>query len=224
MKYLLVAIAVFIGINIAFVLFVFISALFARRQPVDRIKPFYRRLVPFVARYACFWSGIKPELTGEEKLPDSRFVFISNHRSGFDPLSAIWLFRKYGLAFISKPSNIDIPLIGNLAYEYACLPIDRDSDRNALKTILRASDYIKKDICSVGIYPEGTRNKTPGTLLPFHAGSFKIAQKAKVPVVLAYTKEGKITILETVPAEKVLSMTTRELSEYSRGVILCQEH
>ena len=33
------------------------------------------------------------------------------------------------------------------------------------------------------IFPEGTRNKVEGTFLPFHAGSFKIATKAKVPVV-----------------------------------------
>ena len=33
------------------------------------------------------------------------------------------------------------------------------------------------------IFPEGTRCKVEGTFLPFHAGSFKIATKAKVPVV-----------------------------------------
>ena len=33
------------------------------------------------------------------------------------------------------------------------------------------------------IFPEGTRNKTQDTFLPFHEGSFKIAEKANVPII-----------------------------------------
>ena len=36
----------------------------------------------------------------------------------------------------------------------------------------------------MGIYPEGTRSKS-GVLLPFHAGSFKIAALADCPVAVA---------------------------------------
>ena len=50
------------------------------------------------------------------------------------------------------------------------------------KTILTAIDYVKSGI-SMFIFPEGTRCKVEGTFLPFHAGSFKIATKAKVPIV-----------------------------------------
>ena len=99
-------------------------------------------------------------------------------------------------------------------------------------TIITASDYIKKDICSIGIYPEGHRSKT-GELLPFHNGSFKIAEKAKCPVVVAATSgsenimknfplrktEVKISVLEVIDTERVTEMKTAEMSPYVRSMI-----
>ena len=53
------------------------------------------------------------------------------------------------------------------------------------------------------IYPEGTRSH--GTaMLPFHSGSFKIAQKAGVPLVIA-SIEGTENV-----AKNVLRRPTRE--------------
>ena len=51
-----------------------------------------------------------------------------------------------------------------------------------LKTILQAIEKAKNGI-SICIFPEGTRNKTQDTFLPFHEGSFKIAEKANVPII-----------------------------------------
>ena len=76
------------------------------------------------------------------------------------------------------------------------------------------------------IYPEGTRSH--GTaMLPFHSGSFKIAQKAGVPIVVG-TVEGTeriarnvpwrrshvyVRIREVIPAETVKAATTNALTE-----------
>lgn len=51
-----------------------------------------------------------------------------------------------------------------------------------MKTILEGIEDVKNGI-SLCIFPEGTRNKTPDTFLPFHEGSFKIAEKGGVPVI-----------------------------------------
>ena len=40
-----------------------------------------------------------------------------------------------------------------------------------------------KDGISICIFPEGTRNKIADTFLPFHAGSFKIAEKSGCPII-----------------------------------------
>ena len=70
-----------------------------------------------------------------------------------------------------------------------CEFLDRKDLRKGMKTINDAADQIKNGV-SMAIFPEGTRNKGEEALLPFHAGSFKIAEKSDckiVPVVLYNT-------------------------------------
>ena len=202
-------------------------------KPIEKQNPISRAGCRGVGRFLCIYGGVKPRLLGLEKLPeDQRFLFVCNHRSMFDPLMAIGYLDKYNISFISKPSNMKIPFVGRIAYATGYLPIDRENDRKALKTILTAADYLEKDICSVGIYPEGMRSKT-GSMLPFHPGSFKIAQKAGVPLVIASISGSEkvkrnlflrptnvdLSILDVVPADKVKEMSTNELADYSRGLI-----
>ena len=102
----------------------------------------------------------------------------------------------------------------------------------AISDVSSAVDYLKRGICSIGIYPEGTRSRT-GELLPFHSGSFKIAQRAKAPLVIACVhgtekarhglflrpRRGYLEILDCLPAERVAAMSTQKLAAYSRARI-----
>ena len=63
-----------------------------------------------------------------------------------------------------------------------CLFLDRENIKEGLKTILAGVEKVKQGI-SICIFPEGTRNKVADTFLPFHDGSFKIAEKGNVPVI-----------------------------------------
>ena len=63
-----------------------------------------------------------------------------------------------------------------------CLFLDRSNVKEGLKTILSAIDKVKSGI-SIFIFPEGTRNKTPETLMEFKGGSFKIAEKSGCPII-----------------------------------------
>ncbi len=204
-----------------------------RTRPIERQNPRSREACRGVGRFLCLYGGIRPHISGEEKLPtDSRFLFVCNHRSMFDPLMVIGYLYKWNISFISKPSNMQIPLVGDIAYNAGYLAIDRENDRAALKTILTAADYMKRDLCSIGIYPEGTRSRDGG-LLPFHAGSFKTAQRANVPVAVACVRNSEqvkkrlflrptdvyLDILEVIPAAEVKAMSTAELSERSRKLI-----
>ena len=78
------------------------------------------------------------------------------------------------------------------------------------------------------IYPEGTRSH--GTaMLPFHSGSFKIAQKAGVPLVIAsiegtenvtknvLRRPTRVTlkILEVIDAAEVKAEKTNTLADHS---------
>ena len=224
----------FAALNILYALFwVAVAPTVADTKPIDRQKPIYRRGIASISNWLCSWVRVRVTIKGMEKLPkEGRFVLVCNHRSGFDPVVTAAKLKDYNLCFISKPSNLKLPYIGKLAYGAGFLPIDRENDREALKTILTAADYLKKDFCSIVIYPEGTRSKT-GEMLPFHAGSFKIAQRAGVPLAIAAIRGSEqvkknapfrptrveLCILELLPAEQVKAMKTPELSTYSREKI-----
>jgi len=137
---------------------------------------------------------IRVHVSGIEKIPkDTKVLFVSNHRSNFDPIITWYILKKWKIAFISKPSNFKIPFFGRIIRKCCFMPIDRENPRNAIVTINKAAKLLKKQEVSIGIYPEGTRSKN-GQLLPFHNGVFKIAQKAEAAiVVLCVTGTEKIS-------------------------------
>ena len=236
-KILLYVIGIFIGLHLLFALTLFIVSLTVDdTKPIKSQSRICRKLCVAFCRWACGLPCVRVHVSGRELIPtDRRFLFVSNHRGYYDPLSVTSALSEYNISFLSKPGNMKIPVLGKLAYGAGFLPLNRENNREALKTILQATSYMENDFCSMGIYPEGTRNPRD-TLLPFHAGSFKLAQKAKAPVVIASTRNADIVfknlfrrptdiyidILEVIPAEKVLEMSTQELADYSRNLI--EEH
>lgn len=233
---LLIAVLIFLGLHLLFALVFALHSLTLRRLKPDeglkKINPLSRWLCIGVARWLCDWGGARPRLLGAEKLPEEPFLFVCNHRSMYDPLTAMLLLRRAPFGFISKPSNLTIPCVGIEARYMGCIAIDRENNREALKTILLAADYLKRGLCSVGIYPEGTRSRS-GELLPFHAGSFKIAQRAGAPVVVACVRgtervarrgflrptRVELEILDVIDAERVKALGTNELAEEARARI-----
>ena len=136
---------------------------------IEKAKPgscteFRHSYARFAMQGIWLLAGGKAIILGLKNVPTDRAVlFVGNHRSIFDIILAG-------------------SLITLIMEEIHCLFLDREDPRQGLKTILTAIDYVKDGI-SMFIFPEGTRCKVEGTFLPFHAGSFKIATKAKVPVI-----------------------------------------
>ena len=160
----------------------------------DKNSPFYRFLLESATTVALKLLRIRVHISGTEKIPkNEKVLFVSNHRSNFDPIVTWYALKKWKIAFISKPSNFKIPFFGRIIRKCCFLPIDRENPRKAIVTINNAAKLLKKQEVSIGIYPEGTRSKN-GQLLPFHNGVFKIAQKAEAPiVVLCVTGTEKIS-------------------------------
>ena len=84
--------------------------------------------------------------------------------------------------YIAKKEMLRYPLLVNWMRNLHCLFLDRENIKEGMKTILEAIEKVKSGI-SICIFPEGTRNKVADTFLPFHEGSFKIADKAGCPIV-----------------------------------------
>ena len=228
-------VAFFVGWIVLYVLALCLVSLFIdTKKPVDRPAPFFQWATRYTLKLFLAIMRVRVELEGEELLPEGRWLLVSNHRSAFDALAVICAFDKHDLAFISKPSNMKLPLIGPFAHKICCLALDREDDRAALRSILRAAELVKKGTTSFVIYPEGTRNEGEG-LLPFRNGAFKIAQKAKVPIVVMTAENTgkvwknfpfkathvKLRVLEVISAAQVAELNTHDIGEEVRRCMQC---
>mgnify|MGYP000008898700 FL=1 len=216
-------------------LFLFICGLFVdAKKQYDRDSRFFRGLLDGSTTVILWCLGVRYNIVGEEKFPaEGNFLFISNHRSNYDPIVQWTVFKRYKISFISKKENFRIPMYGRLIHRCCFMPIDRKNPRKAMETVNRAARLLTETGNSVGVYPEGKRSKEC-RLLPFHSGVLKVAQKAGRPIVVS-TIEGTenifrnirrfrktvvtIKILETIDADRVKSTKTTELSDYCAGLM-----
>lgn len=195
-------------------------------QPA-RENPKMRRLVDPTVRFIFQVLRVKFQVSGMEKLPkEGRMMLVCNHISILDPLSLHRVFPKSQLAFISKQENNKLPIVNSLMHGTNCQMLNRENDREALTVILRCIDILKEDAASIAVFPEGYTSLN-GHLQPYRNGVFKIAQRAKVPVVVC-TLEGtrdvfqnflhlrssvvKVDLLQVIPVEE-LKGTTKELGD-----------
>lgn len=139
-------------------------------------------IVNWAFRIILVLAGVKTTFIGEENVPkDTPVLYVGNHRSYFDiVITYPRVPRPTG--YIAKKEMEKVPLLNVWMRNLHCLFLDRKDVKAGMKTILEAIDLVKngKSIC---IFPEGTRNKEPDTLLSFHEGSFKIAAKAGCPII-----------------------------------------
>ncbi len=152
--------------------------------PQEHDSRFYRWIIRLYVPAVMSLLRIRMDFQGQEKLPkDGRFLMVCNHLSILDPVVLLGCFPKSQLAFISKQENSAMFIIGNLMHKIMCQKINRENDREALKTILKCIQMLKNDEVSVCVFPEGYTSRD-GKLHHFRSGVFKIATKAQVPIVV----------------------------------------
>lgn len=139
-------------------------------------------IVNWAFRVCLKMTGVSVTVIGEENVPkDTAVLYVGNHRSFFDILlTYVRVPRPTG--YIAKKEMLRWPLLVNWMKNLHCLFLDRQDIKQGLKTILEGIEKVKSGI-SICIFPEGTRNKVNDTFLPFHEGSFKIAEKSGCPIV-----------------------------------------
>lgn len=177
----------FFCITFIFLFFIFslpillVFRLLYKRYPVQ-IDRMSLAIVKWALRNVGRLAGTELIVLGEDNVPkDQAVMYAGNHTSYFDII--ITYARVPALTgFISKKSMEKFPVLNLWMKRVHCLFLDRDNVKEGLKTILAAIDKVKSGI-SIFIFPEGTRNKTPDTLLDFKEGSFKIAEKSGCPII-----------------------------------------
>ncbi len=138
-------------------------------------------------------SGATVKVEGQENVPkEGAVVFVSNHQGNFDiPLLLGYIDKPKG--YIAKSETEKMPLISAWMKHLNCVFMDRSSPRKSSQAIIEGIDILK-DGHSLVIFPEGTRSKS-NKMGEFKPGSFKLATKAKVPIV-PVTIKGSYKIME----------------------------
>ncbi len=222
----------FAGLLLLHALVLTIASLFVnKKNPNPKAFPFYRKLLTGSIGPLLKLGAVKVELVGAEKLPEGGFLLVGNHRSDFDPITAMWALRDRGLTFITKAENGNIPVGGRLILGSGCLSLDRSDDKQGLLVIRQAVRRIRAGEV-IGVYPEGTRSRT-GALLPFRVGCFKAAQWAKCPLAVLRTQGTEqigrnfffrrttvtLTVAAVIPYEELADADTREIGERVRAIL-----
>lgn len=197
-------------------------------NPSPRTRRFTHGVMKLTLSWVLVMLGIRVTVKGADKLPSTPYLLVGNHRSAFDPLCSLVAFADE-MVFVAKPGVMKIPVIGSILQRLCFLAIDRENARNAVATIKRSAELIKDAGLCVGIYPEGTRSKD-GNLLPFHAGSFKIAKLAGCPVAVVsvrYEKRGLfpwnkhvlLHVADVMDADYVAASNTATMTEQAEQVL-----
>lgn len=115
----------------------------------------------------------RPVIIGKENIPkNGSILIVGNHKHLYDQCLAI-LATKRVIHYMAKKEYFE----GKMAWFFkavGCIPVDRSKkDVEATKAAIDVLD----SGWALGLFPEGTRNKTDKFLLPFKFGAVSMAKK-----------------------------------------------
>lgn len=229
-------VGVYFGLISLFFIFAFLYSLCINKNKVyTKQNKFNHFLTISTMKLLLDLGHAKVKVTGYDKVPkDQKYVLVYNHTSNFDPIIQSYVLRRDNVIHISKPSNFNKPIGGPVSYRDCYIPINRESSKEALKTIKFASNYLTNQEFSIGVSPEGTRNKGDvSKLLPFRDGCFKLALMGNAPIVIVEMNNVReiakrfpfkrtnveMNVLRVLSYDEIKDLKTKEISEIVRTEI-----
>lgn len=211
----------------------FIGLFFNKKKEIKRPYGYFYWVTCNCIRQVMRFLRVKVKITGIEKLPEESFVAVYNHRSVIDPFVLMTRLPVKRIVMISKPENEKIPVVGKYMHYSGFLTIDRRSPKNARVTVERSAAWVRENIASVAISPEGTRSKS-GKLLAFRAAPFSTAKKAEAPLVVTTMVNTEkvfkrfpwrsttidLHIVGVISPDTLLEMSSFDLSNHVRQMML----
>ena len=176
----------FLGIVLLVLLMVLVMCAFVDLEKEERKdNRFYRMMLYVIADAAHTALQVRVHTEGLEKIPtEGRVLLVCNHLDNVDPVIIMHqVKKKQTLAFIAKREVASMFVVGEFMHKILCQRVNRENDREALKTILKCIEIIKEDKASIAVFPEGGI-RGGNVLHPFRHGVFKIALRTQVPIVV----------------------------------------
>ena len=120
---------------------------------------------------------------GEILKQPGTYLYVGNHTSMYDALITICLSQR-PILFVGKYEIRKFPFFGRIMKGIDGVFLQRDNLKKEIEVLKVVKKSLADNKVSWAIFPEGTRNKDIlAPLLPFKAGTFKMAIDTKTPIV-----------------------------------------
>lgn len=167
-----------------------------------------------------------PTIIGKENIPkEGAILIVGNHKHLYDQCLSIISTKRF-IKYMAKREYFDNKKTRWFFKAVGCISVDRSVHDGKAKG--EAIETLKNG-GAIGLFPEGTRNKTQEFLLPFKFGAVSMAKKTDaylVPfgitgdyifrsnnLVIKYGKPFKVTDMELEEANNLLYETVKKLME-----------
>ena len=174
-----------------------------------------------------FYTLYRPTIKGIENIPKKGpFVLAGNHTKWLDSVMLVSVTPKHQVHFLAKEELwhgkgwIVVKAMG-------CIPVNRKiHDKDAL---VKAYEYLNNG-SSIGIFPEGTINRTDDIIMPFKFGAVKMCKETdatlvpfvitgkykmfKKGVTVEFLKPRKVTEDLELENEKLMNDVKEKLEDY----------
>lgn len=138
----------------------------------------YSLLTPIMR--VLFKLYYNPKIINKEVIPkEGPILIVGNHKHIYDQCLTIMATKRV-IHYMAKKEYFD----GKMAWFFklvGCIPVDRNiKDHNATDKALK----VLNSGGAIGLFPEGTRNKTKDVfLLPFKFGTVSMAKKTNATII-----------------------------------------
>ncbi|MBU6372999.1 MAG: 1-acyl-sn-glycerol-3-phosphate acyltransferase [Alphaproteobacteria bacterium] len=137
-------------------------------------------------RWIC---GVKIRVDGKAHIPQGAAIVAGKHQAQLDTVAPFVLLPRP--AFVLKKELLAMPVFGYFAGRSGHIPVDREAQASALKTMLRAARKARDEGRQIVIFPEGTRH-APGEPSEYKIGVFALYRDLGVPCVPLALDTGRV--------------------------------
>ena len=120
-----------------------------------------------------------PTTKGTKNIPEKGpIIIVGNHKHAFDPIMVMSNTNRT-IHYMAKESLFK-GIHGKILESIGTIKIHRNKSN---PIAIKEAEEILKQGGAVGIFPEGTRNRTNQELLKFRHGAVEIAKKTNTPII-----------------------------------------
>ena len=121
----------------------------------------------------------RPKIKGKENIPkDGGIILAGNHTNNFD-CAILMASTKRCIHFLAK-EELFKSIVGWFFKGLGLIPVKRKTKDG--KALPKAIEYLEKEKV-IGIFPEGTFNRSDDVILPFKIGAVKMAHDTNTKIV-----------------------------------------